>query len=254
MMFGLRAKLLVPLGVVVLAWGVYTMAIGQAALVAPGVFLIFLVVLLGVMATNVELVVLRPLRSLLTAAHELAESRFAGAPVDTPSLTFQQLAVGLNRLRDRMQEYEATLLEEQTRRKTLEQSVRELEDRYSLTVERANDGIWEWDLKTDTADFSVRWKAMAGHLHAPLGHIADWRGLLHPEERASVVLRLEDHVQGRTPHFDEEYRLRHSDGYYRWVHSRGTAIRHANGDRRSVRSPRARGAGARSPERTSTRR
>jgi PAS domain S-box-containing protein len=229
MMFGLRAKLLFPLGVLVLVWGVYTIAIGQADPVGPGVFLIFLVVLLGVMATNVELVVLRPLRSLLAAAHELAQSRFAGAPVDTSSLTFQQLAVGLNRLRDRMQEYEATLIEEQARRKTLEQSVRELEDRYSLTVERANDGIWEWDLKTDTAAFSVRWKAMVGHLHAPLGNIKDWRDLLHPEERASVVLRLEDHIQGRTSHFDEEYRLRHSDGYYRWVHSRGTAIRHANG-------------------------
>ena len=228
-MVGLRAKLLFPLGVLVLAWGIYTIAIAPAGSVAPGVFLIFLVVLLGVMATNVELVVLRPLHGLIAAAHELAQSRFSGASVGTPPLTFRQLAVGLNQLRDRMQEYDATLLEEQGRRKALEQSVRELEDRYALTVERANDGIWEWDLKTDTADFSVRWKAMVGHLHAPLAHIADWRSLLHPEEGASVVLRLDDHIQGRTPHFDEEYRLRHSDGYYRWVHSRGTAIRHANG-------------------------
>ncbi len=229
MMFSLRTKLLLPLGGLVLAWGIYTIALGQAASVAPGVFLIFLVVLLGVMATNVELVVLRPLRSLLTAAEELAQSRLAGAPVDTPSVTFRELAAGLNRLRDRMQEYEATLFEEQARRKALEQSVRELEDRYSLTVERANDGIWEWNLKTDTVEFSVCWKSLVGHSHAPLGHIEDWRSLLHPEERASVVLRLEDHIQGRTPHFDEEYRLRHSDGHYRWVHSRGTAIRHANG-------------------------
>jgi PAS domain S-box-containing protein len=228
-MFGLRTKLLIPFGVLVLAWGVYTIVIAPGGSVAPGVFLMFLVVLLGVMATNVELVVLRPLHSLLTAAQELAQSRFAGLPVDTHPLTFRQLAAGLNRLRDRMQEYEATLAEEQARRQTLEQSVRELEDRYSLTVERANDGIWEWNLKTDTVDFSVRWKALVGHLHAPLGRIEEWRNLLHPEERASVVLRLEDHIQGRTPHFDEEYRLRHSEGYYRWVHSRGTALRHANG-------------------------
>ena len=228
-MFGLRTKLLFPFGVLVLAWGVYTIAIAPAGSVAPGVFLIFLVVLLGVMATNVELAVLRPLHNLLTAVQELAQSRFAVPPVDTHPLTFRQLAAGLNRLRDRMQEYEATLAEEQARRQTLEQSVRELEDRYSLTVERANDGIWEWNLKTDAVDFSVRWKALVGHLHAPLGHIEEWRNLLHPEERASVVLRLEDHIQGRTPHFDEEYRLRHSDGYYRWVHSRGTALRHANG-------------------------
>jgi len=229
-MFGLRAKLLFPFGVLVLAWGVYTIAIAPAGSVAPGVVLIFLVVLLGVMATNVELVVLRPLQSLLTAAQELAQSRFAGPTVNTQPLTFRKLAAGLNRLRDRMQEYEATLAEEQARRQALEKSVRELEDRYSLTVERANDGIWEWNLKTDTVDFSVRWKALVGHLHAPLGHIEEWRNLLHPEDRASVVLRLEDHIQGRTPHFDEEYRLRHRDGYYRWVHSRGTALRHANGN------------------------
>ena len=229
MMFSLRAKLLLPLGVLVLAWGVYTIAAGQADSVAPGVFLIFLVVLLGVMATNAELAVLKPLHRLLMVAQELAQSRFVGAPADTPLVTLQQLAAGLTRLRDRMQEYEATLLQEQNRRKTLEQSVRELEDRYALTVERANDGIWEWDLKTDAADFSVRWKAMAGHLQMPLGNIAGWRGLLHPEERASVLLRLEDHIQGRTSHFDVEYRLRHGDGRYRWIHSRGTAIRHANG-------------------------
>ena len=178
MMFSLRAKLLLPLGVLVLAWGVYTIAAGQAGSVAPGVFLIFLVILLGVMATNAELVVLKPLHRLLAVAQELAHSRFVGAPADTPLVTLQQLAARLTRLRDRMQEYEATLLEEQNRRKALEQSVRELEDRYSLTVERANDGIWEWDLKTDTADFSVRWKAMAGQLQAPLGNIADWRALL----------------------------------------------------------------------------
>jgi PAS domain S-box-containing protein len=216
--------------VLILAWGVYTIVLRQPMPTAPGVLLIFLVVLLGVMATNVELVVLRPLRGLLDAAQRLAQGPSASGPVDVPSSAFRELAVGLNRLRDRMQKYEATLIEEQARRKLLEQSMRELEERYSLTVERANDGIWEWDIKADTVQFSVRWKALAGQLNAPLQQIEDWQDLLHPEERASVLLRLGDHIRGRTPHFEEEYRLRHADGHYHWVHSRGTAIRHANGN------------------------
>ena len=230
MMSGLRTRLLLPLGAVVLAWGLYTIVLRQPMPIAPGVLLISLVVLLGVMATNVEFVVLRPLRRLLEAAQGLAQAPSASVPVDPPSAAFRDLARGLNRLRDRMQEYEATLVEEQARRKSLEQSVRELEDRYALTVERANDGIWEWHIKAGSAEFSVRWKALVGYLNTPLVRIEDWHELLHPEERASVLLRLDDHLHGRTPHFDEEYRLRHADGRYRWVHSRGTAIRHANGN------------------------
>ena len=228
-MSGLRARLLLPLGVLVLGWGVYTIALQQPMPVAPGVLLTLLVVLLGAMATNVELVLLRPLRRLLDAAQGLAQGTSASVTIDAPSPAFRELAAGLNRLRERMQKYEATLIEEQARRKSLEQSVRELEDRYSLTVERANDGIWEWNIKADTVQFSVRWKALVGQLRAPLLRIGDWQDLLHPEERASILLRLDDHIQGRTPHFDEEYRLRHAEGHYRWVHSRGTAMRHANG-------------------------
>lgn len=228
-MNALRAKLLIPVAVVVLLWGAYILAERDASAVAPATLLVVLIVLVGVMFTNVELVVLRPLQALVQAAQELARSRLAGDPVDTPLRSFQQLAGGLNRLRDRMQEYEAKLAAEQARREALEQSVRELEDRYSLTVERANDGIWEWNLKSGAVEFSVRWKAMLGRLDVPMSSIEHWRDLLHPEERASVMARLQDHVEGRTPHFDEEYRLRHADGYYHWVHSRGTAIRHANG-------------------------
>jgi len=229
-MFGLRAILLFPLGALALGWGLYAVLLRQPVSIAPGVLLIVLVALLGVMATNIELVVLRPLRRLRDAALGLAQAPSDSAPVEAPSPAFRELAAGLNRLRDRMQKYEATLAEEQARRKALEHSVRELEDRYSLTVERANDGIWEWNIKTGTAEFSVRWKALIGQMHARLSRIEDWRDLLHPEERASVLLRLDDHIQGRTPHFDEEYRLRGADGGYRWIHSRGTAIRHANGN------------------------
>jgi PAS domain S-box-containing protein len=230
MMFGLRARLLFPLAALVLVWGVYSVAIVHAGAVGPVAFLGFLALLLVLMVTNVELVILHPLQGLLNASQDLLRSRFTGGSDAPRASTFRELAAGLTRLRDRMQEYERTLAEEQTRRRALEQSVRELEDRYALTVERANDGIWEWTLKTGVAEFSVRWRALIGQLNSPLGSIEEWRGLLHPDERATVLLRLEDHLQGRTPHFDEEYRLRDSNGDFRWVHSRGTAVRHANGN------------------------
>ena len=228
-MMGLRARLLFPLGAFVLLWGAYTVAVGEAGGVAPAVLLGLLALLLGVMATNTEFFVVRPLRRLVQAAQDLTEDRLSGAPVDAPPGALRDLATGINRLRDRMQSYETTLAEEKTRRQALEQSVRELEDRYALTVERANDGIWEWNLESGEVDYSLRWKGLLGLSDAQIGRIEDWQGMLHPEERAAVILCLENHLNGLTQHFDKEYRLRHGDGHFRWVHSRGTAIRHAAG-------------------------
>jgi len=228
-MIGLRARLLFPLGAFVLLFGAYTLAFGESGQVAPTVLLGLLALLLGVMATNTELFVMRPLRRLLQAAQDLTQDRLSGAPVDAPSGALRELASGINRLRDRMQSYETRLSEEKTRRQALEESVRELEDRYALTVERANDGIWEWNLASGEVDYSLRWKGLLGLSDARVGTIEDWRGMLHPEDRAAVMLAIEQHLSGQTQYFDKEYRLRHGDGHFRWIHSRGTAIRHAAG-------------------------
>ena len=127
-----------------------------------------------------------------------------------------------------MREYDTRLAEESKRRHDLEISLRELEDRYALTVERANDGTWEWDIQSSVTQFSPRWKGMLGYLDSDLASIDDWQRLVHPDDRDAVMTRLENHLQGLTPHFEAEYRLRHAGGRYRWVHSRGTAIRHAS--------------------------
>ena len=37
-------------------------------------------------------------------------------------------------------------------------------------------------------------------------------------------------LDGETPHFTLEYRLRHKDGSYRWVQARGVAVRDAAGN------------------------
>jgi PAS domain S-box-containing protein len=229
MTIGFRTRLLFPVGVCVLMLGAYTIAYGDTVHVTPGWMLGLLLLLLVAMATNVEVAVLRPLRSLLQSTQDLAQWRPPGAPVHAPSGPMRELAADLDRLRSRMQDYESKLAEERSRRQVLEQSVRELEDRYALTVERANDGIWEWNLKSGVVDFSLRWKGMLGLSAAPIQCVEEWRALLHPDEKAAVLQGLENYLHGIAPRFDEQYRLRQGDGHYRWVHSRGTAIRHANG-------------------------
>jgi diguanylate cyclase (GGDEF)-like protein/PAS domain S-box-containing protein len=104
------------------------------------------------------------------------------------------------------------------------------QERYALAVRGANDGIWDWDLINDRLHFSERWKAILGHADGEIGASpAEWITRVHPDDVARVQAALDAHLSARTGHFEDEHRIRHRDGTYRWVVSRGVAIRSAGG-------------------------
>jgi diguanylate cyclase (GGDEF)-like protein len=114
-------------------------------------------------------------------------------------------------------------------RTRVETALRESEKRYELAVRGANDGIWDWDLKTNQIYFSPRWKEMLGYED---GEIADspeeWFGRIHPEDLEKFRLEISAHAEGVTSHCENEHRIRHKDGTYRWVLCRGLAVREEN--------------------------
>lgn len=111
-----------------------------------------------------------------------------------------------------------------------EAALRESEERYSLAVRGANDGLWDWDLRTDMLYLSPRFKAMLGFTDEELGNIPDsWFGRIHPEDRGRVESELAAHMSGQRAHFESEHRLLHKDGVYRWLLGRGLAVRDAQG-------------------------
>jgi diguanylate cyclase (GGDEF)-like protein/PAS domain S-box-containing protein len=111
-----------------------------------------------------------------------------------------------------------------------EEALRESEERYALAAQGTNDGLWDWNLRTGRAYFSPRWKAMLGHADDEVGAtIEEWFRRIHAEDRGRVQRKIEDHLQGRSLRFEDEHRLRHKDGSYRWVLSRGFASRSYHG-------------------------
>ena len=110
------------------------------------------------------------------------------------------------------------------------EALRESEERYALAMNGANDGLWDWNLKLDEVYFSARWKAMLGFQVGEIGvSPEEWFTRVHPEDLASVKQAITAHLEGTTAHFEYEYRMLHQNGTYRWILSRGLAVRDGSG-------------------------
>jgi diguanylate cyclase (GGDEF)-like protein/PAS domain S-box-containing protein len=111
------------------------------------------------------------------------------------------------------------------RNKTLE-ALRESEERYALSARGANDGLWVWDLKQDRVYYSERWKSMLGYTEGEVGTSPDeWLHRVHPDDIDRLQAAVRAHREGHSPHFENEHRMRGRDGEYRWMLSRGLAVR-----------------------------
>lgn len=107
--------------------------------------------------------------------------------------------------------------------------VRRDRERLQLAIEAAWLGFW--DLKLDTGDVYV-----SPELRQQIGQSPDvpwtiqtWRDLLHEDDRPAAVALLAAYLAGEKPAYRIVFRLRHADGSYRWIESRGRSVRDPDG-------------------------
>ncbi len=106
------------------------------------------------------------------------------------------------------------------------QALSESKERYSLAARGANDGLWDWNIKQGYVYFSPRWLEMLGREENELdGLLSNWIELIHPEDRELFKSELNSHVADHSDKFELEYRIKDTEGRYRWMLCRGLAIR-----------------------------
>lgn len=104
------------------------------------------------------------------------------------------------------------------------------EQRYELAVEGADCGIWDWDIKNDIHYVSPKWKTYLGYCENELGNNFDtWANLLHPDEKESVISKVDNYILSKTGSYENVYRMLCKDGNYKWILSKGKAIWNSEG-------------------------
>jgi len=123
-----------------------------------------------------------------------------------------------------------TAVRDITARKQAEQALRERTERYELVLTGAQSAIWDWDVPGRRVHFSSQWKAMRGYADDEVSdREEEWSAGIYPEDTARVFAAVQDHFDGKTPVFAEEYRIRCKDGSLKWIADRGIALRDASG-------------------------
>lgn len=115
-------------------------------------------------------------------------------------------------------ELNCTFARDITERKQAEASLQKARERLQRAVSAANVGLWEWDLRTNQVYFSPEWKRQIGYAdHEISNDINEWQSRLHPDDRDRAVETVYRFATDPWPDYNEEFRLRHKDGSYRWI-------------------------------------
>ncbi|WP_438024126.1 PAS domain-containing protein [Sorangium sp. So ce233] len=104
-----------------------------------------------------------------------------------------------------------------------EAALRRSEARYRLFAEASNEGIWFWNIREDTVEWSDRLLELVGVRREAWGEtFMSFFERVHPDDRSALQAALKAHLEERRP-FRVEYRIRHEDGVYRDMFTRGMA-------------------------------
>ena len=116
------------------------------------------------------------------------------------------------------------LLIQRSRHGRSKAALRISEERYLLALAGSTDGLWDWDMLSDTVFYSDRFREILGYSSEEFpGTLDSFRSRLHPEDADAIWAAIERHLQARVA-YKVEYRLRTKSGEYLWFLARGQAI------------------------------
>lgn len=101
-----------------------------------------------------------------------------------------------------------------------------LKQRWDFVINGSTQGLWDWDIQTNTTFSSAQWKQMLGYDDNDIGDsVPEWHALIHPEDQPIIDDAVKMHLTGLAPHYEAEYRVRCKNGDYLWVRDYGEVFK-----------------------------
>jgi PAS domain S-box-containing protein len=126
----------------------------------------------------------------------------------------------------------ANLLRVIIENKSAEEKVRISNDLFILATRATNQAVWNLEVKSEVLNWGEGFYRLFGYKAGyRVNNFKFWVTHIHPEEREKVVSGLRKFMKKKSPHlWEDEYRLKKSDGNYAIVSNKGYLIYDNNGD------------------------
>ena len=111
-----------------------------------------------------------------------------------------------------------------------EEKLRKSEELFSIILNGLNDGVYDYNIETGIIEYSPSYKAMLGHKVEKLGDTHEvFYEHVHPDDLANGIEVMNRYINGETPTYYNIFRLRHKEGQWLWVLSRGVGVHDETG-------------------------
>jgi two-component system, sensor histidine kinase PdtaS len=111
-----------------------------------------------------------------------------------------------------------------------EAALAESQERLGFALEATNDGLWDVNMATKEVYLSPRDCEILGYSFEEVHELVrQWDELVNPEDMPRTLAALNAHLEGRSPIFQVEQRLRMKSGEWKWVYTRGKVVARGKG-------------------------
>jgi PAS domain S-box-containing protein len=111
-----------------------------------------------------------------------------------------------------------------TNRRKMEETLRENEERYSITLDAVNDGLWDWDVSSGDAFFSPNYYKLLGYAPEEFtAHYKTWRLLVHPDDIDPAEKKIQESIKSNKG-FEIDLRMKTKSSEWLWVSIRGKSV------------------------------
>jgi PAS domain S-box-containing protein len=103
--------------------------------------------------------------------------------------------------------------------------MRRNEELFRIILTGLNDGIFDQNIQENTIYYSPSYHAILGYDEKEIGTtLADFRSLIHPDDISQSDEIYTQFIERKIPSYNNVFRMRHKDGQWVWVMSRGVGV------------------------------